>query len=362
QAKRFGASFAEYCGAEHGVMMPHGTDSIMAALTGVLDLDGFEDAGEVIMPNYTFIATASAALDRRFTIAFVDIDPDTFTLLPEAVEAAITERTRAILPVHIGGHPADMDALRAIATKHGLKLVEDCAQAHGAQVNGARVGSLGDAAAFSFQSSKNLTSGEGGAVTTNDKDVRDRVIAFMDVGRHPDGGRWEYPRMGWNYRPSEYLAALLNVRLRLLEDETLRRNENGDYVRKFLNDMSGITPPRIAPYCSMHGYHLYMMKYDADGFGGHSRGEFLAALNKEGVPCTSGYGQVLSEHEGLKRLASKYPHLMRTLPCPNVEKVCAESVWFYQNQLLGTRDDMNDIVESIAKIQKAFRADAMSVI
>jgi dTDP-4-amino-4,6-dideoxygalactose transaminase len=362
RAKRFAENFARYVGAEYGVMMPHGTDSIMAALTGVLDLDGFADGGEAIVPNYTFIASASAALDRRLTLAFVDIDPNTFTISPEAVEAAVDpERTRAIVAVHLGGQPADMEALRAIAGKYGLGIVEDCAQAHGAEHHGKKVGSLGDAGAFSFQSSKNLTSGEGGMVTTDSQDVRDRVVAFMDVGRRPGGARWEYPRVGWNYRPSEYLAALLDVRLAALEDETRRRNDNAAYLSKRLADVEGVTPPLLAPYTTMHGYHLYMMRYDANGFGGHTRHEFLRALQAEGISCSSGYGQPLSREAGLSHLISKYPHLVRELPCPNVEKVCAESVWFYQNMLLGPREDMDDIVEAIAKVQAAFIADGAPV-
>lgn len=354
RAKEFAANFAKYIGVEYGVMLPHGTDSLMAALTGALDIDGFSDSGEAILPNYTFIATASAALDRRFRVTFVDIHPETFTILPEAVEAAVTPDTRVIVPVHIGGHPADMDALREIARRHGLKIVEDCAQAHGAEYKGKKVGSLGDAGAFSFQSSKNLTSGEGGMVTTNDSDIRDRVVAFMDVGRRPGGARWEYPRLGWNYRPSEYLAALLDVRLKLLEEETRRRNENGAYLIKHLEEIEGISPPKLAPYTTLHGYHLFMCTYNPEGFGGRPRGEFLEALSAEGIPCTAGYTQPLSREAGLQHLASKYPHLIKEMPCPNAEKVCASSFWFYQNMLLGTREDMNDIVEAIAKIQKAF--------
>lgn len=362
KAKEFAQRFAEYVGARYGIFMPHGTDSIMAALTGVLDLDGFSDAGEVILPNYTFIATASAPLDRRFTLCFVDIDPETFTISPQAVEEAIDpNRTRAILPVHIGGQPAEMDTLRQIAQRHGLVIVEDCAQAHGAEYKGRKVGSLGDAGAFSFQSSKNLTSGEGGMVTTNDVDVRNRVRAFMDVGRHPEGERWEYPRLGWNYRPSEYLAALLNVRLDDLEEETTRRNENAAYLSAELKAIEGITPPQWGPGTTRHAYHLYMMLYEPEAFGGHSRSEFVAALRAEGIPCTPGYVRPLSEEEGLAHLRSKYPHLMRMLPCPNTERVCARSVWLYQNQLLAERRDIDDIVEAIAKIQKAFRADPTPV-
>jgi len=348
--------YAHYTGTTYAVFMPHGTDAISAALAGVLDLDGFGDGGDVIIPNYTFVATVSAALDPKCTVTFVDIDPDNFTLQPAAVEAAIQpNRTRAILPVHLGGHPANMDALRGIADKHGLQIVEDCAQAHGGEYQGKKVGSLGDAGAFSFQSSKNLTSGEGGMVTTHDKDVRDRVYAFMNVGRAPGGARWEYPRLGWNYRPSEYLAALLIPRLEKLEAQTDLRNANAAYLSKELKGIEGITPPKLSPWVSKHGYHLYYARYNPDGFGGKPRSEFLDALRAEGVPCSSGYGSPLSREAGMAHLAQKYPGLIRELPCPVTEQVCKESVWLFQNLLLDTREDMDDIVEAIAKIQRAWR-------
>ena len=355
KAKEFGAKFAAYCGVKYGITMPHGTDSIAAALSGALDLDGFGDSGEVIVPNYTFIASASAPLDRKCTIAFVDIHPDNFTIDPKAIEDAIDpNRTRAILPVHLGGHPCDMGEINRIAAKYGLAVVEDCAQAHGAEYKGQKVGSLGSAGAFSFQSSKNLTSGEGGIVVTDDKDINDRVYAFMNVGRRPGGERWEYPRIGWNYRPSEYLSALLITRLERLEDQTDTRNENAAYLAEQLAQIGGITPPQSSPWVTQHGYHLYMMKYDAGAFGGHSRDEFVAAFGAEGINCTKGYATPLSEEAGLKYVAEKYPNLIRTLPCPNVETVCQQSIWLYQQMLLGTKKDMDNIVEAVAKIKRAF--------
>ena len=287
RARAFVDAFAGYCGAAFGEMMPHGTDSLMAALTAVLNLDGFRDGGEVILPNYTFIATASAALDRRCSVAFVDIDSCTRTIDPAAVEAAVQPgRTVAILPVHLGGHPSDISGLRAIADKHGLHIIEDCAQAHGAEVDGRKVGSLGDAGAFSFQSSKNLTSGEGGAVTTDDVDVWRRVVAFKDCGRHPDGETWAPPRLGGNFRTSEYLAALLSTRLPGLEAETKTRSENAAYLSGLLEGVPGITPPHVAPYATMHGYHHYMLLHDATQFGGRSRDRGHSRW--VGVPTASG--------------------------------------------------------------------------
>ncbi len=351
----FNARFARYSGTNHAIFMPHGTDSISAALAGALNLDGFSDGGEVIVPNYTFVATASAVLERRCTVAFVDIDADTFTIAPEAVEAAIQPgTTRAILPVHLGGHPADMGALREIAQRYNLAIIEDCAQAHGAEYQTKKVGSLGDVGAFSFQSSKNLTSGEGGIVTTNDKDIYARVHAFMNVGRPPGGARWEYPRLGWNYRPSEYLAAILQVRLEQLETQTVLRNQNAAYLSNALATITGIVPPKLASWVTKHGYHLYCLKYDSERFGGRPRGEFVNVLASEGVPCSIGYRSPLSQEPGMAHVAEKYPSLIRTLPSPNTERICQQSVWLFQNLFLGSERDMDDIVTAISKIQHAW--------
>lgn len=352
--ERFGGQYAQYTGTNYALFMPHGTDSISAALAGALDLDGFSDGGEVIVPNYTFVATASAVLERRCTVVFVDISPETFTIDPEAVAAAITPETRAILPVHLGGHPADMGALQDIARRHALAIIEDCAQAHGAEYQTKKVGALSDVGAFSFQASKNLTSGEGGMVTTNDKDIHDRVSAFMNVGRAPGGARWEYPRLGWNYRPSEYLAAILLVRLERLETQTDIRNRNATYLSNALETVEGITPPALAPWVTKHGYHLYCLKYNPEGFGGKPRQAFVDALSAEGVPCSIGYRSPLSEEPGMAYVAQKYPRLIRSLPCPNAAAVCEQSVWLFQNLLLGSEADMDQIVEAITKIHRAW--------
>ena len=354
QGEAFSSSFAAYCDGRYGIIMPHGTDAISAAISGALDLDGIGEGGEMIIPNYTFIATASAPLSVRCSLALVDVDPVSFTIQPEAIEAAITDRTAGILPVHLGGHPADMDSINAIAKKHGLVVVEDCAQAHGAEVNGKKVGALGDVGAFSFQSSKNLTSGEGGCIVTNNVDIRDRAHAFKDVGRRPGGERWEYPRLGWNYRTSEYLAAILLKRLPTLEDQTKLRNANAAYLTDALNEIEGVTPPGWRPWVTKHGYHLYMCLYDPAAFGGKSRDEFIAALRAEGVNCTPGYQRPLTDEGALKTVMDRYPDKVKRHPCPNIEHACAHSFWFTQSMLLGSQEDLDDIVTAIHKIKSAF--------
>jgi len=359
RAKAFAERFARYCGAKHGRLLVHGTDAIGSALSAVLDLDAWGDGGEVILPNYTFIATASAPLDRRCTLAFVDIDPKTFTMDPDALaEAIVPGRTRAVLPVHLAGHPADMDAINAVARKHGLAVIEDCAQAHGARYKGKPVGALADAGAFSFQSTKNLTCGEGGAVTTDDAEIDARVSGFMDVGRDPRGGQWEYPRLGWNYRPSEYLAALLTARLETLDAETDHRARMAHYLTEQLGAIPGVTPPVEGAGCDRHAYHLYCMQLDTTQFGGHPRDAVVEALAAEGVPCTPGYTSPLSETPALEYLGKIYPPIVRVLPCPNAARVCANSLWLTQPLLLADTKDMDDIVEALGKVQRLLSRSA----
>ena len=354
-AQQFAARFARMHGVRFARMLVHGTDALAAALSAALDLHICDDAGEIIVPNYTYIASASAPLDRRFRVCFVDVDPETLTIDPAALDAAVRPgRTTAVMPVHLLGHPADMDAVNAVARKHNLIVVEDCAQAHGAKYKGRGVGGLGHAGAFSFQSSKNLTAGEGGLVTTNDEEIDNRVAAFMNCGRHPRGGRWEYPRIGWNYRPSEYVAALLSVRLDDLEAQAEHRSRMAAALNRGLAGLPGIHTPVEADGCTRHAYHMYCMQIDTGQFGGRSRNDVVAALQAEGIPCTEGYTTPLSDQPGMLKLAAKHPDVVRVEDCPNTRRVCSRSIWLYQYLLLTGERDMQDIVEALAKIQRAF--------
>jgi dTDP-4-amino-4,6-dideoxygalactose transaminase len=247
-----------------------------------------------------------------------------------------------------------MAEIMAVAQKHDLVVIEDCAQAHGARCNGQHVGSIGHAGAFSFQSTKNLTAGEGGIVTTNDKTIDSRLLGFMDVGRDIRGAQWQYPRLGWNYRPSEYLAALLSLRLDDLEQQTEHRARMAAHLSRRLQDVPGVTPPVEAGWCSRHAYHLYCMLIDEEGFGGRSQERVVEALKAEGIPCTRGYTSPLSSTPALVQLREAYPETMRVRPCPNTETVCRRSIWLTQPLLLADEKDMDQIAEALAKVQRLF--------
>jgi dTDP-4-amino-4,6-dideoxygalactose transaminase len=355
EANRFAERWAAYQGARFCVPCTNGTHAIEIALRAA----GVRAEDEVIVPPYTFIASASAVVQINAVPRFADIDPETFNLDPDAAEAAITNRTRAILAVHIAGGPADMDRLREIAQRRGLLLVEDAAQAHGAEWRGQRVGSIGDAGTFSFQASKNLNGGEGGAIVTSGERIHDRAWSLVNVGRLREGGWYEHGFLSGNYRMTEWQGAILNSQLRRLDEQTERRNANALYLASQLAEIRGLTPCRRDPRVTRHAYHLFMFRYDAAQFGGRSRDDFLKAMRAEGIPCSPGYTP-LYRNDAFTVDATTHPFAGRVdygrVRLPVVEQVCAEAVWLTQPLLLGTREDIDDISAAARKIQEAKHA------
>ena len=356
RGRRFAQRYCDYLGARHGLLTTCGSSALKLALGAVTDTDLLGTNGECIVPNYTFIASAHTALEAGFSVRFVDVEPESACLDPAALEAAITPKTRVIMPVHILGCPADMDPINAIARKHGLKVVEDACQAHGASYKSKKVGALADAGCFSFQSSKNLTCGEGGFVSTNDAGVYQRAFALHNVGRAPAGMPFDEPHIGYNYRASEYLGVLLENRLAELDAGCARRNEAARYLAHELKGITGLRPAKRADHVTNHAWHLYPMRYVPSAFGGKSRDEFVRALLAEGIPCSGGYRGLLSREAGMRAVRKRHPELIAEEPSPNTERVCAESVWFSQTLLLAEKRDLADIPEAIRKIQKAFHA------
>jgi perosamine synthetase len=356
RAQRFAKAYCEYLGAKHGQLTTCGTQAIKLALAAVTDTDGLGSNGECIVPNYTFIASAHAAWEMGFSVRFVDVEPESACLDADALEAAIGPKTRVILPVHILGYPADMDRILAVAKKRNLPVVEDACQAHGAAYKGKKCGALADAGCFSFQSTKNLTSGEGGFVATNSPEIYKRVYALHHCGCAPPGMSFGEARPGYSYRPSEYIAVLLETRLKDLDAQCERRNRAARYLAGELKGITGIRPAKVHDYVTNHAWHLYPMRYLPSAFGGRPRDVFLKALNAEGVPCSGGYGDLLSRHPMARAVKKKHPDLVAEEPCPNTKKICGESVWLFQSILLADDKDLADIPEAIRKIQKAFHA------
>ena len=351
----FEAAFATYQGAAYAIAVTNGTVALRLALLAA----GIEAGDEVIVPPYTFLATASAVVEANGTPIFADIEPDTYNLDPAAFEAAITPRTRAVIPVHFAGQAADMDRIRAIAAQHGIVVIEDAAHAHGAEYRGQRLGSLGDMGCFSFQSSKNLTSGEGGAITTNSEHYALLARSFHNCGRLPEGAWYEHHIIGGNNRMTDLQGALLLAQMDRLERQTRTRDANGRYLNARLAAIPGIRPMSRDRGETRHSYHLYMFRYDPAAFDGVPRDRFLAALQAEGIPCSGGYRVGLyrqplfaqrnfGPYQGY-RLARPDLHY-DPADYPVCEQACQEAVWLSQQTLLGTQTDMDDIVAAVAKV------------
>ena len=359
-ANRFADEWAQYCGARYSLLLPHGTDALRVAIASAIDHDGMEYGGEIIVPNLSFIASATTVLDRQFGVALVDVDPQTYLLDPKRVEEAIIPgKTRAIMAVHLFGQPADMTALRDIAKRHSLVLLEDAAQAHGAIHELGRVGSIGDAAGFSFQSSKNLSAGEGGAFTTNDLQIFERAYSFHNVGRARRGGqRWGHHSLGFNIRPNEYLAAILLTRLQKLEAQQQRRAENFHKLREYIAEVPCVTPLGIGPGVQRHGVHMFVLRYDPEQCGGLRIEDFISAINAEGIPLNRGYTATMAQQPALQLIAEKHPSYLRLLPTPVADEAVKNMLFLSHDLFLGSEGDMRELAAAFMKVQARYQPEA----
>lgn len=353
EVAEFEQRFAAAHGCKHGIAMVNGTVSLRLALMAA----GIPADAEVIVPPYTFFSTASAVIEANMIPVFADIDLNTFNLDPKAVEAAITPRTRAIIAVHFAGQPADMRAIMAIAKKRKLLVIEDAAHAHGASYRNKPAGSLGHVASFSFQSSKNMTSGEGGIITTNDDALAAACRSIHNCGRIPTGIWYEHHVISGNYRLGEFQGAILNAQLDRLENQTTTRDRNGQYLAARLTQIPGVHPQARPADCTRHSYHLFMLRIDDQEFGA-PRAAVIKALQAEGIPCAAGYGWSLHQQPMFRNKAFG-PYLpkaskglnYRKVNCPNSGLICREQcVWLEQGIFLGTRADMDDIANVFEKI------------
>lgn len=357
----FEEKYAELNQAKYCVATASGTTALFTSL-GAL---GVGPGDEVIVPPYTFMATVTVVLLHHALPVFVDSDPETFLMDPDKLEDAITDRTAAIIPVHIGGAVADMDRILAIAGKHNLPVVGDACQAHLAQWRGRSAGSWGTSGCYSFQLSKNLSSGEGGAIITNDERMADDCFGFHNCCRRRKGASagaaYRGGRNG-NFRMTEFQGALLLSQMQGIVDRAETRSRNAAYLSSMLREIPGIMPARMYDGCTRNAYHLYMFRYDPDAFEGLSRNDFVRALRAEGVPCSTGYHPLNNEQfirDALTSRAYRRVYGEETInqwpernQCPQNDQLCEHAVWFMQNVLLASREDMEQIATAIAKLQR----------
>ena len=357
----FQEAFARFQGARYGIACANGTAALEVALKAL----GVGPGDEVVVPAYTFIATASAVLMVNAVPIFADIDYETFNIAPYRVEEAITPRTKAIIPVHFAGQAADMDSLLEIAKRHNLHVLEDAAHGHGASWNGKGLGTIGCAGTFSFQASKNMTAGEGGLITTNDRDIAELCESYIWGGRKIGRPWYEHHRLGWNYRMTEFQGAILLQQLNRVAAQNARRAQNACYLDEQLRNIPGIYPPKVRNFATKHSYHLYMFHFSEEEFG-ITRHDFLTALSAEGILCSAGYAHPLYKNpmflqrdfypNGCPLTCAHRDHAIAYASfealCPNAERACREAVWLEHRQLLAEREDMDDIVHAIEKIHK----------
>ena len=356
ETESFEKEFAAYQHCNYCVTMTNGSVTLRNALIAC----GLQAGSEVIIPPYTFLATGTSVIEANCIPVFVDIDPETYCLDPDKIEAAITPNTKAIIPVHIGGQAADMDKIMEIARKHNLYVIEDCAHAHGAEYKGKRVGSIGDIGSFSFQSSKNLCCGEGGAIVSKNQKLADKCWSIQNCGRLRDGEWYQHYFLGGNYRLSQFQAAILNEQMAKLDKQVETRECNATYLSTCLAKIPGIKPLNRNKDITRHSYHIYIFRYDKTEFDGISRELFLKALNAEGIPALAGYTFPLYQYPFFKNkdfgpfsswTTSKPMLDYNLVHCPVAEKASTEEgCWLPHSLLLGDKDDMDYIVSAIKKI------------
>jgi dTDP-4-amino-4,6-dideoxygalactose transaminase len=351
----FEAAFAKTMKARYCVATASGTTALLTAL-GAL---GIGPGDEVVLPPYTFVATFNVITNSYALPVFVDTDLETFQIDPKKIPAAITPNTKLLMPVHIGGSPADLDAVNTVAKTHNIPVLEDACQAVLAELHGQPVGTIGLGGCFSFQASKNLNSGEGGAVLTNDEAFANLCYNFHTPGGGKPGAS---SGRGANYRLTEFQGGLLLAQMTRLEEQAKLRDANAAYLTELLKKIPGLAPARLVNGCTRSAWHLYMFRYEKQHFAGLPRARFLEELGKAGIGASGGYGPL--DKSGHVRALAANPHYQRLYgkermarwaeanQCPVNDQLCEQGVWFTQTKLLTNRGEMERIAEAIAGIQK----------
>ena len=351
----FEKKWAGTIGSKRCLAVVNGTNALITALVQA----GIGGGDEVIIPPYTFIATAVAVLQAGAMPVFVDTDPETFQIDAAKIEAKITPRTKAILPVHILGLPADMLTIMEIARKHDLIVIEDACQAWLAEIDHKKVGTFGKAGCFSFQNSKNIPIGEGGAIVSDDDEFMDRCYSYHNYG-NPYGSLVGTVSSGTimagtKLRITEYQAVIGLAQLKRLEEQTVKRNENAAYLRSQLRKIPGILPYELNRKVTRSAFHIFPFRYKKEEFSGLTRAQFIKALDAEGVPSMSGYTPLnkmpfLKNVMETKNFRLMYPpemldydKYMQNNQCPENDQLCEEAVWLFHNLLIAEKEDMDDI-------------------
>ena len=356
-ATSFAKKFAELHTVKYAQCVSTGTIAIQAALKAV----DIRPGDEVIVPAYTWEGTVGPVLLLNAVPVFVDVDPDTYCLDAKLIEKAITPKTKVILPVHLGMRFADMDEILRIAQKHNLKVIEDCAHAHGGMWKGKGAGSMGDLGAFSFQSSKLITSGEGGAVITNHLEYMELVQSYINAGRASLTDQFHRRIVGFNYRLGEFQAAVLGPQLERLPQQAATREKNMRHFEARLQNTPGIALLKPDPRITRLAPYGYVFKYFAEKVKEIPRAAFVAALQLEGIPCDGLFYEPVYKSSLFPVDAADFPALSwgREKPldlrsmyfCPESDRAAYhEAVWFPHQHFLGSTADVDAIADAIHKV------------
>ena len=356
----FSELFANYQGARYAHLVNNGSVALEISLIAT----GIEPGNEVIIPPITFLTTAAAVVRVGAIPIFVDVDPETFCLDPNLVLAAITPRTKAIIPVHLGCCMADMDALPSIAEANDLVLIEDCAHVAGAKWQGHGAGSIGDTGCFSFQMTKLLTCGEGGCLLTSNDHLDEKFHAIINCGRSRQTDCFEETVLGWNHRMTEFQAALLVTQFAKMELNTSKRGKNAKMIVKGISNLPWLEPVKLDPRITQRQYYYLTLRYNQDEFHDIPRDIFIQALNMEGIPTFYGYTPLYRDKLFVdleNRMVRNNPFQRSKLSyelieCPIAEKASKEeAINIFHSVLLGSDKDMEDILEAIYKINDNYQ-------
>ena len=356
QVSDFEAEFAQFQGAKYAITCTNGTTAIEMGLRAI----GVVEGDEVIVPCYSFIATASAVVTIGAIPIFADIVPDTLCIDPQDVRNKITEITKAIVPVHVAGRIADMSQLNAIAKEHHLSILEDAAHAWGSESEGRGAGTLSSAGTFSFQETKNITAGEGGALVTDDKELADLCRSFTHCGRI-EGAEWyDHHVLGSNLRITEFQAAILRAQLHRLPEQVQRRDRNAQVIHECLQDYQQVQTLADAPLMTRRSHHMYIFRVN-----GIDRDRLVESLVAEGIPSIAGWYRPLYKNIVFQQAHVDPKHGIRSplagkgvdyrqVDCPACEAVCNDAVWIQQHALLGNDEQIDALCGGLRKVLDSF--------
>jgi dTDP-4-amino-4,6-dideoxygalactose transaminase len=362
KATEFAAAFAAYQGARFAIPTTSGTSALEVALKAL----GISAGDEVIVPAITFAATPYAAIACMARPVFADVSSIDACIDPESVKRLITRRTKAIIPVHYGASLADLDALAEISHAHSIPIVEDCAHVPGAQFRDRGVGAHGALGCFSFQSSKPMTAGEGGMITTDDPDLEQRCQSLINCGRRRPDDNFEGPLMGANYRMTEWQCGILLAQLARLPEQIAHKSRAASRLREGLASIKGLTPVTRDPRVTRETIYAFVFMVDESALG-ISRNRFVRALRAEGIPCgvandpvyrSSLFPRESAAYRKAVELAAANPDTV-AIECPVAERLFEHSIVSIPHEcLLGDDRDLDDIVAAATKV--ASRASELS--